>query len=238
MGRRACLVVVLGVALGGACKKETVVAPALVAACSASPATGSAPLLVAFRLDVEGAEGQFDVAIDYGDGTQGSDPARSHTYTSTGSYNAAFAVRTASQSARCTAAVTVTPGAAATPTPAPSPAQTENSPPMPTFRTEPVAVGGTTISGPAPLTVAFDMCRTVDPDDDRLYFEMDLDGDGRFEYHGATGVDCRHSRTYAAGTYAPLVCVTDVACPYWPSCEGTGRLHGPRCRSYVVSSRP
>jgi hypothetical protein len=237
MFRRVYLSVALGAALGVAgCDKETLVAPALVAACSATPSTGPAPLVVTFRLDVAGAEGNFNTAVDYGDGTQGTDPGRAHTYTSPGSYNAVFSVTTASQSARCTAGVTATPGTTPTPTPSPSPAQ--NSPPEPTFRTEPAAVGGVAISGRAPLTVSFDLCRTVDPDGDRLYFQMDLDGDGAFEYHGATGTDCRHDRTYSAGTVTPLVCVTDVACPFWPSCEGTGRLHSPLCRAYSVTALP
>jgi hypothetical protein len=237
MHRRVTLMLALAAALGVvACDEETVVAPALVASCSATPPGGPAPLVVTFRLDVAGAAGSFGAAIDYGDGTQGTDPGRPHTYLSSGSYNAVFSLTTASQSARCTVGVTVTPGA--TPTPSPSPSSGQNAPPEPTFRTEPAAVGGVVISGQAPLTVSFDLCRTSDPDGDRLYFQMDLDGDGAFEYRGATGADCRHDRTYLAGSYTPLVCVTDVACPFWPSCEGTGRLHSPLCRAYSVTARP
>ncbi len=240
MGRQALLGLTLLVSVfgGAGCDKETVVAPSLVVSCAATPATGPAPLAVTFALNVGGAQGAFTVAIDYGDGAQGSDPGRSHSYLNAGSYNAAFTVTTPSQSARCSAAVTVGPGSGLGPSPTPSPSPTENGPPEPTFRTEPEAVGGVLVSGQAPLTVHFDMCRTADPDGDRLYFEMDLDGNGSFEFRGATGVDCRHERVYVAGTHAPRVCVSDIECPWWPSCEGVGRLHSPRCRTYSVVATP
>ena len=238
MGRRALLVLILGGSLcgGTACDKKSVIAPSLVASCSAQPASGQAPLAVTFALNVAGAEGTFSVAIDYGDGTQGSEASQSHTYGTAGAYNAVFSVATVSQSARCTTTVVVSPGTGPTPSPSPTPAQ--NRPPEPSYRTEPAAIGGVVISGAAPLEIHFDMCRTVDPDGDRLFFEMDLNGDGVFEYHGPTGVDCRHIQVYPAGTYAPKLCVSDVACDFWPICDGAGRLHPRLCRTYSVTASP
>ena len=233
MARRRWLFLVLGclVAAGGArCREETVVtAPTLAAECAATPSSGPAPLTVVFTLNVAGAQGAFSVAVDYGDGTRGDDASRPQAYSAAGAYSAAFTVTTASQSARCSVLVTV---AAPAPTPPPP-----NRPPEPVFRTVPTATGST-LSGKAPLEVNFDMCNTADPDKDALYFKMDLDGDGVFEYHGPTGADCRHRHTYATGTYAPKVCVTDVDCSTWPACEGLPPLHSFQCRSYSVVANP
>jgi hypothetical protein len=234
--RRLGLVLGLGVlvaAAGASCNRgATVTAPTLSARCSASPSSGAAPLTVAFGLDVAGAQGSFSVAVDYGDGTQGSDPARAHVYAAPGSYSASFNVTTASQSARCSVPVSVGGTPAATPTPTGS-----NQPPIPVYKTVPAA-SGATLTGKAPFTIEFNLCPSSDPDGDRLYFKMDLDGDGVFEYHGATGADCRHEATYAAGTYAPRICVTDVDCSTWPACEGLPQLHPFLCRTYAVVANP
>ena len=48
--------------------------------CSANPTSGAAPLTVAFGLDVAGALGAVSVAIQYGDGTQGTNPDARHVY--------------------------------------------------------------------------------------------------------------------------------------------------------------
>jgi hypothetical protein len=82
------------------------------------------------------------------------------------------------------------------------------------------------------------MCRTVDPDGDRLRFEMDLDGNGTFEYQGSTGVDCRHEATYGAGTHLATICVTDVDCDTWPACFGNATFHPRQCRSYSIVVSP
>jgi hypothetical protein len=82
------------------------------------------------------------------------------------------------------------------------------------------------------------MCQSVEPDGDRMYFKMDLDGDGSFEFNGASGADCRHSATYAVGTRSATICVTDVDCPSWPLCDGLPPLHPFQCRSYTVIARP
>ncbi len=205
----------------------TPTAPALSVQCSANPSSGTQPLAVAFGLDVAGAQGAFSVAISYGDGTSGSDPDSPHLYTAPGSYVASFTVSTPSQSARCSTAITV----AALPTPPP------NQPPEVDWKTTPAA-SGPTIAGPAALTVEFNACRSVDPDGDRLYFKMDLDGDRIFEYHGATGADCGHTVVYPAGTHTATICVTDVDCPTWPACEGLPPLHPFQCRTYTVVATP
>ncbi len=234
MARRLLLALGLGGCLltaGAGCKEgAAVTTPTLSAQCSASPTTGPAPLTVAFTLNVAGAQGGFSVAVDYGDGTTGSDPDRTHVYTAAGVYSASFGVSSAAQSARCSVPISVT---SAQPTPPPA----ANQPPVPVYKTVPPA-SGTTLSGTAPLTVDFNLCASVDPDGDRLYFRMDLDGDGAFEFHGATGVDCRHEVVYAVGTHSARICVTDVECPTWPACEGLPQLHPFLCRTYAVVANP
>lgn len=212
-----------------ACNKgTTTTAPTLAAQCAATPSAGPAPLSVVFTLSVAGAEGAFTVAVNYGDGTQGTDPDRSHVYLAPGAYSASFTVTTASQSARCSTPIAV--AAATTPTPHP------DQPPVPFYKTDPPA-SGSTITGTAPLTVSFNMCRSTD-DGDTLYYKMDLDGDGTFEFHGATGADCRHEGTYSAGTHEARICVTDVSCSTWPLCEGLPPLHPFQCRTYTVIAAP
>ena len=105
--RLACLLGCLSALLVPACQKDKVVAPALSATCEARPASGAVPLTVSFLVNVAGAEGPITVAISYGDGASGSNPDASHSYTAAGSYTASFDVRTATQSARCSAVVAV-----------------------------------------------------------------------------------------------------------------------------------
>ena len=224
MLRRAGFVIALGglLAAGGpGCNKgETVVAPTLTATCAASPATGPAPLSVAFNLNVAGAQGTFSVTIDYGDATQGTDPGRAHVYTKAGAFTAAFTVSTSSQTARCSTTVTVS----AAPTPPP------NLPPVAVFKTTPKPVKGT-ITGPAPFTVHFNMCPTADPEGGRCLFTMDFEGDGHVDTAGSTGAFCRRDHTYAAGTYDPVICVTDIG----PNGE---LLHPFQCQGYRVVATP
>ena len=71
--------VVAGAALllasGPGCNEgDTLVAPTLAAECTATPSTGRAPLTVAFNLNVSGAQGNFTVAVSYGDGSSGTSP--------------------------------------------------------------------------------------------------------------------------------------------------------------------
>ena len=217
---------------GQGCHKDTVTAPTLSATCSASPASGTAPLQVTFTLDVAGAQGAFSVAVDYGDGTTGSDPGAGHVYSAGGAFAPAFTVTTATQSARCSAVVTV-----ASPQPTPTPTPVVNQPPQAVFFTNPPATG-TSLTGKAPFTVEFNMCRTSDPEHDPLRFEMDLDGDGILELQGSTGGDCKHSATFPVSTRTVILCVTDIACITWPACAGYPHLHPRQCKSYTVVATP
>lgn len=223
MARRTGLVIALGglLAAGGPGCNEggSVAAPTLTATCSASPATGQAPLTVAFSLNVAGAQGTFTVAINYGDGFQGTDPARPHMYVVPGAFTAAFTVTTSTQSARCSTMVTVSPP----PTPPP------NQPPAAVFMTNPKAVDGT-ITGPAPFTVRFNMCPTADPEGGPCLFTMDFQGDGHVDSAGSSGAYCRRGHDYAAGTYNPEICVTDIGPDGAP-------LHRFQCQSYKVVAK-
>jgi PKD repeat protein len=210
-------------AAGPACQKDhTVTAPALGATCEARPASGEAPLVVSFLLSVSGAEGPFRVAVSYGDGANGSDPDVAHTYASGGAYTASFTVSTATQSARCSTAVTVQPG---TPSPPSS-----NRPPTAVFKSTPGAAGST-ITGAAPLAVRFNMCASMDPEGDRLYFIHDFDGDGKIDWAGTTGAHCRADHVYAAGTWKARNCLHDT--------DANGEaLHDDQCKTYTVVVTP
>jgi PKD repeat protein len=246
MTRRLGLALVLACAVttGPGCDEgASGTSPTLTLQCSANPASGPAPLTVAFVLNVAGAEGSaLSVLINYGDGHQGTNPDDRHVYSSAGAYSASFTVASNTQTARCSAAVTVsgstvpTPTPTSTPSPSPIPNPPGNQQPRASFKTTPDT--GSTITGTAPFKVRFNMCQTVDPDRDSLYFKMDLDGDGGFEFHGSTGADCRHEVTYAAGTRTATLCVTDVVCPFWPVCDGYPLLHPFQCRSYTVTAIP
>jgi PKD repeat protein len=208
-----------------ACGKDSPVAPSpLAATCSASPASGPTPLPVAFALNVTGAQGSFALAINYGDGATGVDPAARHVYAAAGSYAATFAVTTATQSALCTASVRVDPP----PAPSPAPAPAANRIPEAVFSTNPVAGPGDTFTGKPPLTITFNMCRTSDPDGDPLNFTMDFEGDGKIDSEGTTGADCRHEHAYTlVGTSTPRICVTDLLPSRAPA-------HPYQCKVYVV----
>ena len=233
---RLAVALVLAATSGPACLQDTTTEPVspLAIRCSANPASGAAPLSVAFGLDIEGALGTLSVAIQYGDGTQGTDPDVRHVYGDAGDYMASITVTAGVETARCSVPVSVAPAPA--PAPAPTP-RAANQPPVPEFRTTPPATG-TSLTGTAPFRVEFNLCRSVDADKDTLYYKMDLDGDGGFEFHGATGVDCRHGATYAVGTRTATVCVTDKGCPSWPLCDDYAPLHPFQCRSYTVTAVP
>jgi len=125
----ACLAVLL---LPACDEEQNVAAPTLSSTCEARPASGPAPLAVSFLVNVSGAEGPITVSISYGDGTSGTNPDAPHSYAAAGSYNAAFDIRTQTQSARCTAAVSVSGGS--------NPAS-GNQPPNAVFKSTPAAVG-------------------------------------------------------------------------------------------------
>jgi len=221
---RVALPIILALPLG--CTRQTTVAPTLAVTCSPTPPSGPAPLLVSFNVNVAGAQGSFSVAINYGDGTSGTDLAAAHTYTDPGTYTATFTVRSATQSALCTSAVSV--GAPA-PTPTPPPAQ--NQPPAPVFKTTPAAGAGDLITGTAPFSVRYNLCDSSDPEQDVLYFSMDFEGDGVFDTGGTTGAHCRRTFSYPAGSFQPRVCVTDLGPDHVPS-------HPYQCKRYTVRSVP
>jgi hypothetical protein len=221
--RAACVLAGILAVVGPACQEEeTVTAPALSATCEARPSSGPAPLAVSFLLGVSGAVGSFSVAVSYGDGATGTNPDAPHTYGTAGSFTAAFTVTTATQSARCSAAVTVQPGS--------SPSPSTNQPPQAVFKSDPNAVGAT-ISGTAPLGVRFNMCLSSDPDGDDIYFTMDFDGDGKIDQGGTTGGSCRRDHVYSAGTWTAYNCLRDV--------DAKGRaLHEDQCKTYSVVASP
>jgi len=230
-GTVAALAVVMG--LGGCNDKTT--SPSLTATCSALPSTGPAPLAVAFTLNVAGAS-SFDVTINYGDGTTSSSLNLAHVYGTAGGYTATFAVTAQGQSASCSTAVNVSgPTSNPTPTPgipSPSPSPSGgNQPPNAVFRTNPKPGAGNVFSGKAPLDIEFSMCASTDVDVDVLLWTMDFEGDGKTEVHGSTGGSCRRSNSYAAGTYRPEICVTDL--------DSFGNIrHDFQCRRYTVQVTP
>jgi hypothetical protein len=221
--RVACVLAGILAVVGAGCQdEETVTAPALSATCEARPSSGPAPLAVSFLLGVSGAEGSYGVAVSYGDGTSGTNPDAPHTYATAGSFTAAFTVTTATQSARCSAAVTVQPGT--------SPSPGTNQPPEAVFKSVPNAAHGT-ISGTAPFSVRFNMCLSSDPDGDKIYFTMDFEGDGDIDQGGTTGGNCRRDYVYSAGTWTAHNCLRDI--------DANGKaLHDDQCKAYTVVVAP
>jgi PKD repeat protein len=231
-GTRLAAALAIPVLASAACRDTTTAAtPQLAITCTGIPSAGPAPLSVVFGLEVSNAAGTMNVRIDYGDGSQGTDPAARHVYASPGNYAASITVSSGSQSARCSVPIAVAPG-----TPSPP---LENRWPDPSYRTTPAA-SGSSISGSAPLTVLYNLCRSQDPDGDGLFFRMDLDGDGSWEHFGTTGTDCSQQATYAAGTHSAAVCLTDGYCPAWPLCDDLPRwrYHPYQCMSYELAATP
>jgi PKD domain len=230
-GGVAALAVVIGLA---GCNDKTT-SPSLAASCSAAPSVGSAPLAVAFTLNVAGAS-SFDVTINYGDGTTSGSLNLAHVYQTAGGYTATFAVTAQGQSASCSTAVNVT-GPTATPSPtpgipSPSPSPSGgNQPPNAVFRTNPKPGAGEIFTGKAPLAIEFSMCASTDVDVDVLLWTMDFEGDGKLEVHGSTGGSCRRTNNYPAGSYRPEICVTDL--------DPFGNIrHDFQCHRYTVQVAP
>jgi hypothetical protein len=215
---RGILLACLAALLLPACDDEqNPAAPALSSTCEARPASGPAPLAVSFLLNISGAQGATTVAISYGDGQTGTNPDAPHSYAAAGSYTASFDIRTSTQSARCTTAVSVSGGQ----TPAGG-----NQPPTAVFKSTPAAVGPT-ITGPSPLSVIFNMCASADPEGDELYFLVDFEGDDRFDFGGTTGAHCRVDHVYTSGRYEAVNCLYDR--------DKSGKaLHGDICKNYVI----
>src|SRR6266542_3835825 len=109
------------------------------------------------------------------------------------------------------------------------PVPIENTPPRAVFQTTPPAGPGDQIVGPAPLAIRFNMCGSSDVDHDVLRWTMDFQGDGTNEVDGTTGGACRRDFTYAAGTYRPRICVTDLGPDREPA-------HPFQCKTYTVTA--
>ena len=193
--------------------------------CAASPASGTAPLQVGFTAVVSGTASTVSVTVNFGDGTTAVGTTVGHTYGTPGTYTASFAATSsAGASAECSTGVTVSAPPAGPAGPG------GNQPPEAVFKTAPGDVSGT-ISGQAPLEVNFNMCPTVDPEGDTLYFTMDFQLDGSLDVAGTTGAACRRGSTYPAGSFQARICVTDIA-------GGGGALHPAQCRIYSIEARP
>jgi hypothetical protein len=236
---RLCVGIGLALTVAPACEDDHVTdsTSPLTIRCSATPTAGPAPLTVAFGLDVSNAVGTIAVQVSYGDGQTSTDASARHVYGSAGDYMASLAVSAGLESARCSVPIAVAAPVVASPSPSPTvPNPPGNQGPVAAFKTNPDGSGS--LTGKAPFTVEFNLCRTVDPDGDRLLFRMDLDGDGAFEFLGSSGADCRHQKVYAAGVVTATQCVTDVNCPSWPLCNDYAPLHPYQCRSYTINAVP
>ncbi len=155
-------------------------------ACAATPASGPVPLATSLALD-PGASDSIGLRVQWGDGTSSTEPF--HVYTLPGRYTISATATRPGQSATCNASVDAQEPPARPPSRAP------------VFRAR---VNPNPPTGPAPLTVGFNMCDTLDPDGDPLFFSFDF-GDGR----RVESTFCRREHTYGSGRYPAAVCATD-----------------------------
>ncbi len=157
-----------------------------VAAFSANPTSGTAPLLVSFDANASSdADGDnLTYSWDFGDGSTATGVSPSYTYNTTGSYTATLTVSDGQASDQTSTTITVNPS---TPT---------NTPPVAAFSANPT-------SGTAPLLVSFDANASSDTDGDNLTYSWAF-GDG----NNATGVAPSHTYT-AAGNYTAILTVSD-----------------------------
>lgn len=155
---------------------------------TATPATGTAPLTVAFdasaSTDPDGTIAAY--AWAFGDNSTGSGRTASHTFATAGTYSVRLTVTdNAGATASTTRDVTVTS--------APPPV---NQPPVAAFSATP-------LSGVAPLSVSFDAGASTDPDGTIASYAWTF-GDN------TTGTGRTVSHTYAnVGTYTAQLTVTD-----------------------------
>jgi hypothetical protein len=110
---------------------------------------------------------------------------------------------------------------------------TDNQPPTAIFKVGPAPIDGQ-LQGGSPFEVTFNVCRSEDPEGDRLLFTMDSDGDGRNDESGTHGGNCRRTFTYEAErgevqTWNPSICVTDLDSAGQPA-------HASQCRTYSVTA--
>lgn len=156
-----------------------------VAAITATPVSGVAPLVVSFNgsgsTDSDGSISNY--AWSFGDGSNGTGATVSHSYAAAGTYAAALTV-TDNQGATGTATALITVTSAA------------NQPPVAAFTVSPV-------TGTAPLAVSFNGSGSSDPDGSIASYAWNF-GDGST----GTGVAVAHTYT-AAGTFTATLTVTD-----------------------------
>jgi len=160
-----------------------------VAKVSATPTTGTAPLVVKFSsagsTDSDGTIVSQSWA--FGDGATSTDANPSHTYTTAGTFAAVLTV-TDDEGAKNSATVSIVV----------SPAPTGNQPPV-------AKATATPTSGPAPLTVKFSSLGSSDSDGTIASQSWNF-GDTQ------TSTEANPSHIYtAAGTYSAVLTVTDSA---------------------------
>ena len=233
---RLAVVLVLAAASGPACLQDTTTEPAppLTIHCSANPASGVGAAHRRLRPRHRGCARN----------ALGGDPVRRRharariptRATSTAPPATTWPRSPSPRASRPPAARSRSPWRRR-PLPTPTP-RAANQPPAPDFRTTPPA-SGTALTGTAPFRVEFNMCRTVDPDDDRAATtRWTSTATAASSSTGSSGVDCRHGATYAVGTRTATLCVTDMDCPSWPLCDDYAPLHPFQCRSYTVTAVP
>ncbi|WP_428819179.1 PKD domain-containing protein [Microbulbifer sp. MCCC 1A16149] len=160
-----------------------------VAAASATPVSGDAPLLVSFdgssSSDADGDA--LSYSWSFGDGASATGATASHTYQSAGNFTATLTVNDG-RGGTDTASVVITANGV----------EPEN--------TSPVAVAAVSAtSGEAPLAVTFDAAGSSDADGDALTYSWNF-GDGST----GTGVNVAHTYT-EAGEYTASLTVNDGA---------------------------
>lgn len=155
-----------------------------VAAFSATPISGSAPLNVSFNGSASSDAGGFITAYtwDFGDGTSGSGPTLTHLYTSIGTYTARLTV-TDNQGLTGTSSTTIT-------------VQAPNTAPT-------ASIAATVITGTAPLTIGFSGAGSRDPDGSIIAYQWSF-GDGT----SGSGVSVTKTY-YSVGTFIAKLTVTD-----------------------------
>lgn len=84
-----------------------------------------------------------------------------------------------------------------------------------------------------PLLIEFNVCRTADPESDRLFFSMDADADNRLDEAGTHGGTCRQTFAYFADIgetkeTEATICVVDL------DAAGLPRRTPPECRKYRI----
>ena len=154
-----------------------------VAALTATPRSGKAPLVVSF----DGSDSSDDGGItnwlwDFGDGSSGSGTATNHTYTVPGDYTATLTVTDGEFSDSASLVISVAP---------------ENQAPTADFTMAPSSGVDTETS------VSFDASASSDPDGDSLQYAWDF-GDGS----SSVGITTNHTFS-AAGTYTVSLEVSD-----------------------------